>query len=808
MNRQHKVLLLILAMICVFSLCVISAGANEAEITDPGMQPAQLLILTYNHCRTEYTEGELFDVTGFRGYVSCYDPQYSFYIEEADLEYLETAPLTPDVTEITFVYGELTQKVQITVTPSEIVGFEVSAAKTEFLALEMIDPSVFTLEAIHVDGIRTPLDADACIFHPALDEPLSAQVKALTVTYTIGGKTFSDIVEISVSPILRVDIEGLENAFLYEGMEPRIPSGLTVKAVYDEAGTVTTDITNYDVEYPYDTVVAGANGKTVVTLIIDSQKIDVEVSVASIANYIVSGFKDTYYYGDSFSYANAQVTAIYGDGTTRDVTSEVQFTAPSVITADSKITAFHNGYDLTQHLPFKLPVGKLTVINPPAKLQYEIGEIFDSTGLQVAIEYSDGERALLDSSEYTLSVSSPLSSNDRSVSVGYYGLSEKISISVGNDVYITNLYLIGTPDVMSYYEGNLISVAGIVIEAYYSDGTKERIDPRTLNFTPSLTTPLTEDVTSVKISTGDGTDRYCEVSYPITVKDKHPTSLVPMSMPTKLNYAEGEKFNPDGLELRLFFNDGTYIVPSTYDFSPALGTPITLRSNTTEKIIIHTTYEYEGVVYSYPIEITVTHAEIENLLVSRAPVKTVYEIGEQFDPAGLEIIIIYKDRSLTMTTIPEGYYTYSPSVITETTTEIVFSFRGMSVSLPITVNGVEITDVTTSPIDPPVTTEPITPPETSPNDVTTDITTEPPEVTTEPAETTAAPEISADPETTTAPEITTSPDVETTEGGEDTDPNSDEKKEPSSLLFVWIIVIVIIVIALVALIIYYKKNFT
>ena len=158
----------------------------------------------------------------------------------------------------------------------------------------------------------------------------------------------------------------------------------------------------------------------------------------------------------------------------------------------------------------------------------------------------------------------------------------------------------------------------------------------------------------------------------------------------------------------------------------------------------------------------------------------------------------------------EGYYTYSPSVITETTKEIVFSFRGFNVSLPITVNGVDSSEDTTgTPETPPEDTKPITPPETTQNNETDPITTQEPEVTTGPEETTQEPEVTTDTEITTAPDITTSSGEVTTDSGETTtDPGSDDDKNPVSLLSIWIIVIVIIVAALVALIIYYKKNFT
>ena len=829
MNRQHKILILILATVFVFSLCVVGASADEIDINDYGKQPTQLIILPGNNSKTEYTEGELFDPTGFRGYVSCYNPLYSFYIESSALTYIETSPLTPNITDITFVYEGLIYKSPITVnaapetteTPTEpeqpeqpeqptvqVVGFEATASKTEFLALEKIDPSIFTIELVNSDGTRTAVDTASCSFHPSLEEPVSAYVKAYTVTYSVGDVTYSDIIQISVSPVLLVSFEGLESAYLYEGMTPSIPHGLKATVHYNGAQTISQTVTDYDIEYPSDTVTADANGKTVITLVFDSKRVNVEVMVSPIVNYKATGFKTAYYYGDTFSYANAQITAIYGDGTTRDVTSEVQFTAPEIITANCKITAVHNGYDLTSHLGFTLPQGTLTVVTPPAKLHYEIGESFDATGLTVAIEYTDGVRSMLAPTDYTVSAPAVLASTDKAATVTYFGTTTSIEIKVGHEAYITSIQLIGSPDVRSYYEGYLLNTAGLIIEAYYSDGTKTILDHASLTFTPSLTTPLTVDMTEVKISVGEG-DKLRVVSYPITVQDKYPTALVPISFPSKRQYIEGEKFNPDGLELRLYFNDGTFVVPSTYNFSPELGSTIILHSNASEKYIIDAIYAYEGETYTYPIEITVTPAEVENLLITRTPVKTVYEIGEQFDPAGLEIIIIYKDRSLAMTAIPDGYYTYAPSTITEATTEILFSFRGFSVSLPITVNGAETTDVTTEPIDPPVT-DPNPPETTLPPEVTTgpDVTTEAPETTEDPDVTTEAPEITEDPETTMAPEITEDPNV-TTEAPEiTTDPNSGGEDGPSSLLYIWIVVIVIIVAALVALIIYYKKNFT
>lgn len=823
MKRHIKLLLLLLCMLFTIAFCSLPAFADEitdaisedtSNITDEPQDPVPVsfTVIKGINSKTMYMEGENFDPSGFVGKLT-YDTGAYIFILNHELTYRETGPLTPDKTYITFEYANFTYNYPISVVASAIepvktvVGIEFSSSKTDFLALEVIDPSIFSAGVIYSDGTIEPLDLSLCTVFPSLDEPVSAYTKLYTLTYNDGSTTFSDSISINVSPIILLEVSGLENAKLYEAMPYTPPTGLTVTAYYDGMKTISQVITNYTVTSDTLLVTPDAQGKTKITITANSVSVDAEIDVLPIVNYSVTGLKSAYYYGDSFTVADIKVTAFYSDLTSYDVTDQVIFTAPETIVAGSKISAVHNSFDLKDFLNTSLPEGTLSIITEPSKTHYEIGELFDSTGLEVGINYSDGTRRLLSAEDYELTVSSPLTAADKLVSISYYGASTSLSISVGDEAYIVSLQLIGVPDVMTYYEGHTLNTSGIIIEAYMSDGSKVIVDPRILTFSPSLTTPLTADITTVIISANDGTDKYCECFFPITVNKKVPTGLMATSRPTKLEYAEGEIFDPDGLALSLFFNDGTSMILSSFSFSPELGTSIILHSNATEKCIIYAVYEYEGTEYTYPIEITVTPAEIENLLVSRQPIKTVYEIGEEFIPMGLELFLFYKDRSLTPQAVPEGYYTYSPSIITAETTEIVFSFRGYNVSLPITVNGGVSSEDTTNPPEPPIT-DPIDPPvsgdvTTDIGDITTDNTTEGSDVTTDP-EPTTGPDVTPD-----TPDVTSSPD-NVTSGEENTtsEQQGGEEKNPSSLLYLWIIIIVIIIAALVALIIYYKKNFT
>jgi len=806
MTKKLKLIILLLCALSALSLLLIPSFADEPIGTIPPY-PTHMTIMKGVNCKTTYIEGELFSTENLYGRVYFSDGTNEFLMTDK-LEYLEKDPLTRDITSITFIYKDestvypaVTYSLPITVIPSLFpapvpVSLTVTSTKTEYLESEKINPSTFNATVVFSDGTQEAINIADCSFSPALDTPLTHDVSSITVSYQSGDTTVSETIPVTVKPIVHLEVWGLEGISVYESAPLEDLPGVTLTAYYDEAKTISSIITDFTIRPAFGTITPDPSGKSKIIITAGSKSIEAEVNVSAIVSYKVSGFNDAYYYGDVCSLENVKVHALYSDGASIDVTDQVIFNVPETIVAGSTITASHNGYDLKDFIKVLLPEGELMIIMQPTKVHYEIGETFDSTGLSVGVNYSDGTRKFLTADDYTIEVSSILTAADKFVTLSYYGISTNVSISVGDEAYIVSLSIIGSPDTLTYFEGNLLNTSGLLIQATFSDGTFSIIDHRTLTFTPALDQPLTVDDTSVKISANDGTDKYCEVVLPITVAKKVPSALIATSQPKKLTYAEGESFDPDGLALSLLFNDMSSIVPSSFSFSPELGSAIVLLSNATEKYIIYAIYEYEGVEYSYPIEITVTPAEVESLLVSRQPFKTKYDIGEKFDPSGLELILVYKDRSLSSPKVPNGYYSFSPSTITKSTKEVTVSFRGITVAIPITVNGTETEPPTTTEPQPPETSAP---PETTvpPEETSTDVTTEKEDVTTEPE--TSEPEITTDTETTTSPEDVTTDDEETTDNGDDA---------PASLLSLWIIVIVVIVVALVALIIYYKKNFT
>ena len=79
-----------------------------------------------------------------------------------------------------------------------------------------------------------------------------------------------------------------------------------------------------------------------------------------------------------------------------------------------------------------------------------------------------------------------------------------------------------------------------------------------------------------------------------------------------------------------------------------------------------------------------------SISVKKQPTKLVYEIGEEFDAAGLEIEAVYSDES---TDLVEGYSLSTPDMSTAGTKTITVTYQGKTVTFTITVNNPNVATV-------------------------------------------------------------------------------------------------------------------
>ena len=151
------------------------------------------------------------------------------------------------------------------------------------------------------------------------------------------------------------------------------------------------------------------------------------------------------------------------------------------------------------------------------------------------------------------------------------------------------------------------------------------------------------------------------------------------TQPSKVDYSEGEVFDPTGMVVIVYTNTGTEIELSDgmWSYTPTEA----LTRNDTEITITYNNF-------TTTVPITVIEATIAYLQVVSQPDKTAYFVDEEVDLSGAVIQAVYTNGDIITlnkysTNSIDGY-TYSPSTITENTTEIIITYENNTISIPVT----------------------------------------------------------------------------------------------------------------------------
>ncbi len=158
--------------------------------------------------------------------------------------------------------------------------------------------------------------------------------------------------------------------------------------------------------------------------------------------------------------------------------------------------------------------------------------------------------------------------------------------------------------------------------------------------------------------------------------DHYVTSLEITKAPNVTEYMAGERFNPEGMEVTVKWEDGV-VWKSGVDFSLA---DLSFRPNVLSEGDVKVSCYFDESNYK-DIAVTVGKA-VYSMKIVRMPAKLIYIEGETFDKNGL--IVSYGIGS-SQTEITD--YDYSPKgELKATDKEIIISYKDAKISVPITVN--------------------------------------------------------------------------------------------------------------------------
>ncbi len=303
----------------------------------------------------------------------------------------------------------------------------------------------------------------------------------------------------------------------------------------------------------------------------------------------------------------------------------------------------------------------------PDKTTYFAGDILDTSGLELTVNYSNKTTGTVNSG--FVCSDTPLSSaGTKTVTVTYGGKTTTFNVTV-NSIDLSSISVKSAPAKTSYFTGETLNTSGLALKLTYSNGTSGTV---TSGFTCSPTKLSTAGTQKITVSYGGKT-----TSFNVTVKAVTLESVSVKTAPSKTQYTVGNTLDTAGLVLKLVYNDGsTGTASSGFTCSPT-----TLSTVGTQKITVN----YNGKTTYF--DVTVADNAVAEISVSTLPEKTDYYVGETLDVKGLTLNIAYKNGSYGTAA---GGFTFTPSVLNAAGKQIItVEYGGKTTSF--TVNVTEVT---------------------------------------------------------------------------------------------------------------------
>ena len=308
--------------------------------------------------------------------------------------------------------------------------------------------------------------------------------------------------------------------------------------------------------------------------------------------------------------------------------------------------------------PLTRTLQSITIEIPPTKTEYIAGEVFDPAGMMVMAFYSDYAYEEVTGWTVTPEV---LTTKDNAVTISY--TEDAVTVTTQALITVTpklqSIAVTTAPEKTDYLHGDAFDPAGMVVTAYYADGTEAPvtgyiIDPETLQ----------QGETYVTVSyTEDGATETATI--PVTVLPKL-LNIVISTSADRTDYIAGEVFDPTGLQIAAQYSDGSVLTVESFT--------VPTEPLTKEDVEITVSYTENGVTATTVHPITVKGQwTLVSLEIREAPAKTEYSAGQFFDPAGMVVVAYYENDSEAevagYTWTPEGALTESDGIVTLSYTE-------------------------------------------------------------------------------------------------------------------------------------------
>ena len=587
---------------------------------------------------------------------------------------------TAGTKQIVVTYEGKSVTFDITVTQVAVTSIAVNApTKTSYFTGEALNTAGMKVTASYNNGATKDVTAQATVSAPDMT---TAGTKAVTASF--GGQTVTFNITIKEVTAVSLTINKVPNKTEYYVGEELDNTGIDVIAMFSNSTTrnVSLSITCT----PPDMTTVGEKN---VTVHFGGQSAQYKITVSEIIptalNISVLPTKVEYYIGESFTTNGIAISASFNNGTRKDVTNSVTYSAPDMTSEGIKeVTVSYNGVTTSFVINVKsATLTEIKVTKMPDKLDYYTGETFSSNGMTVMATYSDGASKDV-SSEAVCSQPDMSTAGKKAVEVYFAGQSADIYINV-TEAVATGLTITQYPTKLTYFVGDTFDPSGIIVTATFNDGSSRDVTNSVSYSQPDMNVSGTKEII---VTFGD-----VKASFNIEALDVNVTEIVITKLPDKLEYNVGDEFTYSGIVVTANFSDGT---SSDVTSSVTVSQPDMTLSGTRP-----VTVSYGGKTADYSISITDSMIKTISISVAHEPDKTYFNVGEDFTSEGIIVTAVYSDGSTKDVT--DSVTIFQPDMNTAGSYDVLLSYDGLSTTYKVYVIAAELTSITV--VQPPEKTE-------------------------------------------------------------------------------------------------------
>ena len=309
----------------------------------------------------------------------------------ADTEYLDEL----GEKNITVTLQNCTVNVNITVKEPVVDSIRIASEpnQKEYVVNSFFDPAGLTVEVVYENGKTNVISEGFEVGGGQL-----SVVGTQTINVKLGEKTTSLNVTVVPRAISSISVKKYPNQLWVPSGSKNNPSGLVLTAVYND-GTTETVEKGYTV-YPE---VFGAVGQQNVTVYYGGAVCSyaVRVDEPKIYQFYCKKHpnKMNYFVGETFDPTGIEMLVWYDNGVQMRITEGFDIERPTFTSRgawDIKIT-YQGSEDIIRVIVSDVTVSSLKVTTLPAKMDYQLGDRFDPTGVVLTAYYNNGTSEVITS---------------------------------------------------------------------------------------------------------------------------------------------------------------------------------------------------------------------------------------------------------------------------------------------------------------------------------------------------------------------------------------------------------------------------